>query len=120
MNLFQLGSFVLHSGSPSSWKIDCDVLSQKDWQALAIIAREFLPDYGPVEGVPRGGLLFADALRQYSTPDGPLLIVDDVASTGRSMEIQRAGREAIGCVVFARGNYPWWVLPLFRMPGTGV
>ncbi|KKL20362.1 hypothetical protein LCGC14_2456230, partial [marine sediment metagenome] len=45
-----------------------------------------------------------------------LLIVDDVLTTGASMEKQRAGRtNTIGAVIFARGDCPAWVKPLFAM-----
>jgi hypothetical protein len=116
--LFQLGYFVLHSGARSRWKIECDALNPEDWEALATIAVEFLPAFGAVEGVPRGGMPFADALRVHIT-HGPLLIAEDVTTTGASMEAWRDGREAIGVVAFCRGECPDWVVPLFRMPPRG-
>jgi len=68
--------------------------------------------FGAVEGVPSGGLRFAEALRQYQSA-GPLLIADDVLTTGASMELHRAGRDALGVVIFARGPCPAWVAPKF-------
>lgn len=50
----------------------------------------------------------AVALKPYATGEG-LLIVDDVLTTGRSMEKQRSKREAKGIVLFARGPCPLWV-----------
>lgn len=64
--------------------------------------------------MPRGGLRLAEALKLYVT-EGALLIVDDVLTTGASMEEFRNGREALGAVIFARGHCPSWVVPLFQM-----
>lgn len=114
MRLFQTGTFTLASGRPAGWKIECDALGEEDWQALALIASQRLPAFGSVSGVPRGGLWFSSALRQYAT-EGPLLIAEDVVTTGGSMERFRAGRDAIGVCVFARGPVPSWVTPLFTM-----
>jgi len=115
--LFRSGNFTLHSGLETFWKIDCDGLTWADWYTLArMAALEFLPAFGEVEGVPRGGIPFANALEQYGVRGGPLLIADDVCTTGASLEKQRAGRAALGVVVFARGRVPSWVTPLFQMP----
>lgn len=112
MNLFQRGSFVLHAGSRSDWKFECDALTAEDVDTIAYLFAGLLPPFGEVEGVPRGGLRLADAVRPYST-DGPLLVVDDVLTTGASMEEHRAGREALGAVVLLRGLWcPRWVTPL--------
>jgi hypothetical protein len=116
--LFQLGEFTLAGGAASDWKIECDSLTAVDWAALARIASRLLPPFGDVEGVPTGGLPFADALRQYACHRGPLLIADDVCSTGGSMEKHRAGREAIGVCAFARGTPPAWVTPLFTLAAS--
>lgn len=50
------------------------------------------------------------------------LIVDDVLTTGGSMEIARhnylvanPGSDVLGAVVFARGPCPDWITPLFRV-----
>lgn len=115
MNLLQLGDFALASGRKSRFKIDCDALSDADIATAAAWLAELLPPFGWVEGVPRGGLRLAAALRFYASI-GPLLVVDDVFTTGNSMERQRAGREAIGAVIFARGPCPPWVTPLFVGP----
>lgn len=116
MNLFQLGNFTLHSGAKSDWKIECDALTAEDWEALARIAVERIPPFGKVEGVPRGGFPFQDALSKYATPGlETLLIAEDVTTTGDSMEKTRNGRDAIGVVVFCRGHCPEWVIPLFTL-----
>jgi orotate phosphoribosyltransferase len=110
--LFQSGSFTLASGETSNWKIECDGISPLEWKTLALMASEILPPFGAVEGVPRGGIPFAEALAEYAT-EGPLLIAEDVVTTGGSMERYRADREAIGVAVFSRGTAPEWVTPLF-------
>lgn len=118
MSLFRLGDFTLASGAKSRWKIDCDALTPGDWEALAAMAADVLPPFGEVEGVPTGGEPFARALRKYRTRDGldPLLIAEDVLTTGASMERCRGGlADAVGVCVFARGPCPAWVTPLFRM-----
>lgn len=117
MNLFQCGQFTLHSGFHTNFKIDCDALTKGDWASLAYyIVCNFSP-FRSVEGVPTGGLSLAEALAPYHTEaqHHPLLIVDDVLTTGASMEEQRAGRDALGIVVFARGKCPDWVKPMFQM-----
>jgi hypothetical protein len=113
--LFVPGEFVAHSGDTLRWKIECDALTGRDWEALALAAVEVLPPFGGVEGVPRGGLAFARALAEHSTPGGPLLIADDVCTTGASLDEHRAGRDAIGVVAFARGPVPDWVTPLLTL-----
>lgn len=120
-NLFQMGHFTLHSGEVATWKIECDALLEEDWETLAHIAAAALPPFGAVAGVPTGGYAFANALCPYCVPGcNALLIADDVLTTGRSMEQLRDaftthGVETIGVVVFARGDCPEWIYPIFRM-----
>lgn len=116
-NLFQSGDFTLHSGQRSNFKIDCDALTDADWETLAVMAVERLEYFTAVEGVPRGGLKLAAALEKHKTTcadfEPQLLIVDDVLTTGASMEKQRADRDTTGIVVFARGPLLPWVKALF-------
>ena len=111
--MFKWGKFVLHSGSQSNFLIDCQSLTEEDWDGLARLVASGV-SFGSVEGVPIGGLAFARALEPLAT-SGPLLIVDDVLTTGASMEAQRGDREAKGVVLFARGECPDWVVPIFQM-----
>ncbi len=123
MNLFQSGNFKLHSGRSSAWKIDCDALTDADIETLALMMREILPPFRRVEGVPRGGLRLAAAMQEYTTKSDRTLIVDDVLTTGASMERQRSGRgvdNIIGAVIFARGPCPFWITPLFHMEGKAI
>ncbi len=106
--LFEAGYFRLHSGEETTWRINCEVLSDDDVRTLAAIIASHCT-FGSVEGVPTGGLRLAEALRPLATT-GPLLIVDDVLTTGSSMEEHRAGRDAIGYVIFDRSGgcrQPW-------------
>lgn len=116
MSLFQAGDFKLHSGARADFLIECAALTQQDIFALAeFIGRRM--KFGSVEGVPRGGLRLANALEDFCGRGGPL-IVDDVLTSGASMEKQRGDREgAQGVVIFARGPYPTWIRPVFVIPG---
>jgi hypothetical protein len=115
VNLFEIGPFTLPSGKTTHFKIECDVVKPEEWEALARLAAEILPPFHQVEGVPRGGLAFADALRPYAVTEGALLIADDVWVTGLSMHRHRADRPAIGIVAFARNPVERWVTPLFAL-----
>lgn len=138
--LFKFGWFASHSGFQLPFKIDCeDGLHDGDWEAIAsIIAWKFA--FRSVYGIPKGGVKLARALDKYVTPGYPVLIVDDVLTTGKSMEEARARlgfipaecskdcdtpdcpyihlpieQPVIGVVVFARGPCPNWVWPLLTV-----
>ena len=119
-NLFQSGQFVLSSGAVSPWKIECDALTEHDVETIAAMLFPVLMPFSSVEGVPQGGLRLAEAMRVYqSAGEGGLLIVDDVLTTGGSMERQRRGRAmAQGAVIFARQRPQPWITPLFQMTAT--
>lgn len=125
MNLFQLGDFTLHSGAPSHFKIECDALTEADWQALAALVASHYT-FHHVEGVPRGGIPFAEVLMPYCKPSGThFLLVDDVYTTGASLrEFYRmvhkrdtwfVPKDVLGVVVFARGEVEEWVRPIFHL-----
>ena len=130
--LFELGDFTLHSGAKATYKIECDALTDEDWAGLAHmvslrtkqIAMMCSAGEGTginrVHGVPRGGVKFAEALQKYAgdTETGVDLIVDDVLTTGNSMEEAKRNlgwSNAHGVVVFARDYCPSWVQPIFSM-----
>lgn len=113
--LFVGGCFTAHSGATLSYKVECDALTEIDvWTAAAEIARH--ETFSEVVGVPRGGLRLADALRPYCGKEGGLLLVDDVLTTGASMEEERArrGGDCRGVVLFSRGPCPEWITPWWR------
>lgn len=122
--LFSIGDFTLASGEQSNWKIDCDFLNFDEWKALAVMLVERLP--GPffdVMGVPTGGELFAKALLPYVDDQAEhLLVVDDVWTTGGSMQrfidvhVQRTRTWPLyRAVAFARNPTPPGVVALFTM-----
>jgi orotate phosphoribosyltransferase len=115
VDLFQGGDFTLAAGQRSTFKIECDAFSPQEWECLARMLAERLHPFGSVEGVPRGGLPLAEAMASYVT-EGPLLVVDDVWTTGGSMR-RHVGTQmlVIGAVVFARNPVPSWVTPLFTL-----
>ena len=106
MNLFQLGNFVSHAGNELEWKIECDALTDDDWECLAKMISE-KTEFGSVYGIPRGGTKLANALEKYKTPGSIIhLVVDDVWTTGKSMrEVMKPGD--LGFVVFARQKIPF-------------
>jgi len=112
MGLFELGNFTLHSGDKSHFLINCDALTDEDWRTLAFSIKKRVK-FGAVIGIPEGGMKLAHALSGYVT-EGPTLIVDDVLTTGASMEHARkkVDGEVLGIVAFARSKCPWWVLPI--------
>jgi hypothetical protein len=118
--LFKAGKFKSHSGLELDWKIDCDALTDEDIECLAsIIASRFKFRY--VYGIPEGGIRLEKALWQYASVDSSsLLVVDDVLTTGKSMNALKARynsglRKMIGVVIFARGPCPEWVTPIFQL-----
>lgn len=116
MSLLELATVTLHSGRRSAFKIECDALTDADWKAAAGMVCRLVPPFSAVEGVPRGGLPLAEALSVITSRDANrLLIVDDVWTTGISMEAHRRGRDALGVVLFARGPVADWVTPLFTL-----
>lgn len=112
--IFKREEFTAHSGRTLPWKLDADGLEQGDLRTLAWIAVQHLPKFGTVEGVPRGGLSLAALLRAYTTQGAGLLIVDDVMTTGGSLEEHRDGRKAMGLVIFNRSGVKLsWVHSMF-------
>lgn len=107
MNLFQLGKFTSHAGNELDWKIECDALTDEDWDCLARMISERCGSFGSVYGIPRGGTKLANALEKYKNPKSIIhLVVDDVWTTGKSMrEVMKPGD--LGFVVFARQKIPY-------------
>jgi hypothetical protein len=116
--MIEFGEFRSRSGMMLPWKLDADDLSDRDIEGIALIIRRHAR-YCRVIGVPRGGLRLAAALLPWETSDDATLIVDDVLTTGASMEEARAKIEgpSVGVVIFARGPCPDWVHPIFTVSG---
>ena len=123
MNLFQLGTVKLASGQESDFKIECDALTDEDIECLAYLISKRVKFYRAL-GVPSGGIRLARALDKYESDDNslPFLIVDDVLTTGKSMEqfveafLDVSGeRKWVGFVIFARNYLPSGVEALFKM-----
>lgn len=109
---------MLSGGEYTEFKIECDALTKKDIACFAKLICEKTP-FCEVVSVPTGGDRIAKELRQYCTIDGPVLIVDDVLTTGASMNKAKAEisdtKMVIGVVLFARREPPKWIIPIFRM-----
>lgn len=119
MSLFKKADFIGHSGKKLQWKIECDALTNEDWMALAFMISQKI-QFNKVVGVPRGGLQLAKELKKYMDPESKtILIVDDVLTTGGSMEDAKRGwktqENIVGYVVFARQKPTDWIKSLFTM-----
>lgn len=116
VNLFQSGEFKLASGKISPFKIECDALTKNDWTTLAWLIAERAAPFSSVFGIPRGGLKLAEALEPYAAKGRyPRLIVDDVFTTGQTLEKWTLPGDKVW-VVFARQDPPKHINALFWMP----
>ena len=115
--MFNWGDFISSAGETLPFKIECDDLTDKDWDTLARIVASRI-SYKRAIGVPRGGLKFAEALNRYRNKDSMLIIIcDDVLTTGKSMQKyyeQYSHLPIIGIVVFARRECSAWIKPIFK------
>ena len=102
-----------------------DALSDAEWFTIKKMIMEVTPPFREAVGIPRGGVKLGDILNLHATGNegDPVCIVDDVLTTGESMEYfvsqyrrNRRPFTAIGWVVFARIQPPPWVTALFQMP----
>jgi len=114
--------FISHSGKPLSWKIECDTLTDDDWAwAASHVASKF--SFRGVHGIPSGGVVFEKHLRKYINPKGDFyLIVDDVLTTGNSMEKAKKDTQhhhsdipRIGVVLFAREKPAHWIAAIWQL-----
>lgn len=114
MSLFQLGEFRGASGILLPYKIECDALDINDLECIVSLAVKRLPSFSAVIGVPRGGIRVANVFRRYVQTkriyyelgvDDPVLIVDDVWTTGGSMQkYAKHFDNWIGFVIFNRSG----------------
>lgn len=116
----EIADIRLHSGRESKFKIECDHLTDEEVAAMCPLLKKILPPFGEVSGVPRGGLRLEKALRPFVTK-GPLLVVDDVWTTGGSVNRHITGLSNdmgfVGniAVLFSRGPTPSYVTSLFSL-----
>ena len=124
--LFQSVDFKSHSGLELKWKIECDAISDPEWFTISQMIMEISVPFKEAIGIPRGGTKLGNLLNQYGTGkrEDPVLLVDDVLTTGESMKQFKTKRswrypsDYIGWVVFARNKCPDWVTALFQMPSS--
>ena len=108
-----------------SWKVECDYLTKADWKCLSYLAKEKLRRIpSRVMGVPTGGerweAIFSE---EYSAPGSDVLILDDVLTTGSSMEEMRRRliadgvpeNKITGMAAFSRGKCTEWVKRIWRL-----
>ena len=124
VNLFERGKFTSNAGITLHYKIECDSLTEEDIATLAEIIGE-RTGFSKVISVPRGGDKLATALEKYEDiAYDTILIVDDVLTTGGSMERVKKQvmhdysdeyDEIIGIVLFAREKCPDWITAVFQM-----
>ena len=122
MSLLKTGDFVSHSGLTLPFKINCDSLTNDDIGCIAeYIATKC--EFGVVFGIIRGGIRLAEALEPYAVQEAPfnVLVVDDVLTTGQSMEQNKANlppqvhrNDVIGWVIFARTEPLEWINYVFK------
>ena len=123
-HLFQSVDFTSHSGLDLTWKIEMNALSDPEWFTISKMILELSPPFKEAIGIPTGGTKLGSLLNAHGTGKrkDPICIVDDVLTTGNSMNefmTKRSWRNPtkyIGWVVFARGKCPNWVTALFQMP----
>ena len=120
MTLINCEKFKSHSGLELDFKIDCDYLTDSDIECIAkLIAKRTA--FGHVYGIPRGGMRLEKALKPYHNDNvSTVLVVDDVLTTGQSMEgirvfFEEHGFDVIGWVIFARKTPPEWVNAVFTL-----
>lgn len=124
VNLFERGKFTSNAGLTLDFKIDCDALSDEDIETLAEVIGKGM-GFSKAISVPRGGDRLTAALEKYEDISyDTILIVDDVLTTGGSMERVKKQvmhdfsdeyDEIVGIVIFARGECPDWIETVFQL-----
>jgi hypoxanthine phosphoribosyltransferase len=126
IDIFQKIEFTSHAGLDLKWKIEMDALSHREWECITQMIMEISPPFREAIGIPRGGNVLGKLLNRHGTgkEEDPICIVDDVLTTGMSMNTYREEMDierwqkscALGWVVFARVRPPKWIKALFQMP----
>lgn len=132
MGLFQRGDFIFTSGARSPIKFEFDKATDEDIEFFALIGAHQVGYFGKVVPVPKGksgspidnAKRLAHAMHKYIRDCGVALIVDDVWTTGKSMEACRIENmrphpfQPIGWVAFAYERPASWVTAGFVMSPT--
>ena len=123
MDLFQEYDYVGHAGGKLTWKIECDAISDAEWEVLAnlVLHYEKRP-FRVAIGIPTGATKLGNILNKHSTGDRrhPVLVVDDVYTTGTSFrefkEQNYKDEHIIQWVIFARKPTTPDINAIFTMP----
>lgn len=118
MTLFQNGQFASAAGLQLPFKIECDALTDADWECIAQFVLAELPPFRKVVPVPSGGDKLFHLLVKHETMNNthPTLVVDDVWTTGKSMlKTVHHNWSWIGFVVFSRGIRPYNVHAMWQL-----
>lgn len=125
MALFVDEKFISHAGLKLAWKIEMDALYVSDWRCLTKIILEYeTRPFCKAVGIPRGGARLGNMLNESAAgnPNDPVLIVDDVYTTGTSFKnfiAENYPDEDVICwAVFARDVVTDPINILFQMPST--
>lgn len=135
MSIFKSQTITKSDGTKLDWVIDCDDFTDTELGIFAKLIISKYPDFFLVTHpnshygscVPRLAKAIADI--KIGTPLDQakyILIVDDVLTSGKSMEDLAIGyrekrtwdprfQNIVGAVIFARGPCPAWITPLFSM-----
>lgn len=126
--MFKWKSFKSHAGKSLKWKIECDNLSEEDIECLAkLIYTKY--SYECISHPPTNSANVIDLINKLErhksfNADYDYLIVDDVLTTGKSMnDIYEHlhtdyGYKIKGVVIFARSECPGWITPIFQLDKT--
>ena len=117
MNLFVKQNTPLDSGQTLPVTIDCNALTDTDYECLAIIIGRKL-QFKKVVAASGEGLKLEKALQKCCVEDDTYatLICSDVLTTGETMNNMKENlndQNVIGVVIFAVGMCPEWVMPVF-------
>lgn len=127
--MFKWNPFKSHSGKTLNWKIECDDLTLSD---LDCIARMILSAHSfhkvispPTKSSNMNHLLSVLTTHESNNGNCEYLIVDDVYTTGKSMEETRKllldnhlvqnEHNIKGVVMFSRNECPEWITPIFQL-----
>ena len=123
MDLFQEYNYVGHAGGNLTWKIECDAITDAEWKVLATVLLQYEKrPFRVAVGIPRGATKLGNILNEFATgePQHPVLVVDDVYTTGTSFREFKAkhykDEHIIQWVIFARKPTTNDINALFTMP----